>query len=108
MGLLPSAPGRVYALATEVDPSADDIYANCFPRLDMGLGQFAGAEDGVTTVTIAGGDLPTAAQFVDPNTPQLSVTGSADGLYDADGSLTATHQDWTLTLCRMVAGTPAC
>lgn len=108
MGVIPRAPGQILAWATEVDPSADDIYLNCFPRLDMALGQFVGAEDGVTTITIDGGDLPTATAFLDPSVPQLSVTGSAEGLYDADGSLTATHAEWTLTLCRMVAGTPAC
>jgi hypothetical protein len=108
MGVIPKAPGQVFAWATEVDPSAEDIYTNCFPRPDMALGQFVGYDDGVTVVTIDGGELPTRAELLDPSVPKLDVTGSADGLYDADGSLTATHDEWSLTLCRIAAGTPAC
>jgi hypothetical protein len=108
LGLFATAPGKVQSWATQVDPSAQGLYANCTGADDLSPGQFMGNEDVVTVVTRTDADIPAAAQLLDAAVPTLSLTGGADGVYRDAGSLIDTHMTWTLTLCRLDAGTPAC
>ena len=107
MALIAPAPGQLHAWTSGSDQDPAVMYTNCPSDLDMAPGQFV-AEEGVTTVTRDGGDLPAADQLLDPSVPRLEVTGTADGEYRDQGFLDKTHYEWTLTLCRITGGVPAC
>ncbi len=107
MALIPAAPSRVLAWAGEVDPASEDLYTNCPVGVDMAPGQFMAADDGITELTRTDADLP-VDQLLDPGVPRIELTGQAEGHRRDAGSLDDTEYTWTLTLCRIVAGAPAC
>ena len=66
MGLIATVPGKVTVWATDLDPSAEQLYQNCTTDQDMAPGMFMGNEDETSPVTRTDADLPAVEQLLDP------------------------------------------
>jgi hypothetical protein len=104
MAILLSAVNRVFP-ALEAQPGVDTsgLYRNCSGPEPI-PGQFA--FDGLAT--ISGGTFPATDRLFDPDVDQIDITGSVTYLEMGPGRWITRQYDWTLILCRIKDGVPAC
>jgi len=84
------------------NPDADTLYLRC-PGPRPIPGQFTGEN----AAPRYGGTVP-VAQLLDPDVDQITISGSATYSASFTGSLQETQYDWTIILCRIRKGVPAC
>jgi hypothetical protein len=99
-------PGTLSMFAGGIPDDAQSSFDDCSGSVKMEAGMFTNGDDG-DTFSVTGGDFP-AAELLDATVGQVTVPGHADGRFVQPGTLTAYDLSWTLTLCRLTAGVPAC
>jgi hypothetical protein len=98
--------GTLSIIGGGIPDDAQTSFDDCSGSMAMETGAFTNGDYG-DTFTVTGGDLPTE-QLLDATAGQVAVSGNADGRFVQPGTLTPYHLTWTLTLCRVVSGAPAC
>ena len=107
MVMLNPAPNKLLPVANIDSPDIEELYATCGSSVDMTAGQFVLPGNG-EEVDWESQPLPSMDQLSDTSIPKFQISGSANGKQDIPGVLRTNQYSWTLTLCRVVDGQPAC
>jgi hypothetical protein len=107
LAVLNPEPNKLLPLASIDSPDVEELYATCGGSVDMAVGQFASGDSG-QLITMQAQPMPSIDQLSDTSISKFEVSGSAQGRQDELGVRTDSDYAWTLTLCRVVNGQPAC
>lgn len=106
--MLDPAPNQLLPVTSIDSPDIEELYANCSGGVDMAPGAFASGDSGETVDTLPSQPLPSLEQLSDMSVAKFQTSGGANGKQDLPGVLRTSQFSWTLTLCRVVDGQPAC